>query len=105
MKTRIYRSDESNLRNNYKVYKCKYGELQSLLEFYEPIYYHAGTYGWNYDVYKIVDVYLVTGCRPMAKCIEINHDLAKKYNDKARKSDNIDELTKEFLKELKGDEK
>lgn len=104
MKTRIYRSDENNLRNNYKVYRCGYCELQYLLKFYEPIYYNAGTYGWNYDVYKINDIYIVTGCRPMKKCVEINHDLARKYNEKARKNDNIDELIKEFLKELKGDE-
>lgn len=38
-----------------------YCGCQTLVKFQEPIAYNAGTYGWNYDVYKINNTLLVTG--------------------------------------------
>lgn len=42
-------------------------ELQYLLSGVDPIGYNAGICGWNYDVYVIGDVCILTGYRALKK--------------------------------------
>lgn len=42
-------------------------ELQDLLSGVDPIGYNAGICGWNYDVYVIGDVCILTGYRVLKK--------------------------------------
>ena len=43
-----------------------YCDAQFLLSNHRPLYYTAGIYGWNYDVYCICgDTYICTGYRNM----------------------------------------
>ena len=42
-------------------------ELENLLSGVDPIGYNAGIYGWNYDVYVIGAVCILTGYRGLKK--------------------------------------
>lgn len=69
-----------------KCYSAGYGNLQFLLSRTEPLYYHAGVYGWDYDVYIIDDVAIFTGYRYPASGIKhIPHEVAEKYDKYAKK--------------------
>ena len=71
--------------NNYnKVYRVGYGDLQHLFRYEDPVYYNAGVYGWNCDIYVnyVHDIAVCTGYRNMrGPCVQ--RDLVKKYDDKA----------------------
>ena len=55
---------ELNRRYSH-VIRIPYCALQKTLKLESPMYYNAGTYGWNYDVYDFDDVAIVTGYRNM----------------------------------------
>lgn len=65
------------LKNN-EVYSVGYCGLQDLLSYESPIAYNKGVYGWNYDVYKINNVYICTGYRNL-QGIRIPYDVCQKY--------------------------
>ena len=46
-------------------------ELQDLLSGVDPIGYNAGICGWNYDVYVIGDVCILTGYRVLKSIQEL----------------------------------
>lgn len=52
-------------RNYSTVLKIPYCALQSLLSHETPVSYNRGLYGWNYDVYAVDGVAIVTGYRNM----------------------------------------
>ena len=52
-------------RNYSTVLKVPYCALQSLLSHETPVSYTRGLYGWNYDVYNVGGVAIVTGYRNM----------------------------------------
>lgn len=69
-----------------KCYSAGYGQLQFLLRYIEPLYYHDGVYGWDYDVYIIDDVAIFTGYRyPSSGIKHIPHEIAEKYDKYAKK--------------------
>lgn len=83
-------------------------ELQDLLSGVDPIGYNAGIYGWNYDVYVIGDVCILTGYRVPDKYPRATK--AKEYKRKAYKIANsrmpsldiineLDKLREEFIAE------
>lgn len=74
---------KNNVSTNY-LFKTGYCALQELFYCEQPIAYSRGTYGWNYDVYKIDNVYITTGYRSMVGN-SIPYSLAEKYNNKASK--------------------
>lgn len=74
---------KNNVPTNY-LFKTGYCSLQKLFYCEQPIAYSCGTYGWNYDVYKVDDVYITTGYRSMVGKY-IPYELINKYNDKASK--------------------
>lgn len=93
------------------LFKTGYCNLQHLLHFTSPIAYASGVYGWNYDVYKIDDVYITTGYRSMVGQ-PIDYKLIEKYDNAAReivdswtgnvdaKKEQLNELIKQFINEL-----
>ena len=69
MKTRITRNE---LKKNFDlIIKVPYCKLQYVLEEREAVYYNAGVYGWNYDVYSFnfgsYKVAICTGYRPIGE--------------------------------------
>lgn len=82
-----------------------YSDLQTLLKYHSPNAYHAGVYGWNFDVYELGGLTLCTGYRAMPgreannvndyerRAKEICNDYANSYDEKREKLEN---LLKEF---------
>ena len=97
--------------NSFKCYQVGYCELQYLLRYISADGYTAGVYGWNADIYIFDNIALVTGSHPFGR--EINHETARKYEQKARKIvDNYDlsyeqkkkktnKLLEKFIEEVK----
>lgn len=50
-----------------KIVTARACELQDLLSGIDAVDYNAGIYGWNYDVYIIGDVCILTGYRAPEK--------------------------------------
>ena len=74
MKTQITKKE---VLANFNVYAVGYCELQIAFKVaeMEPIYYTAGVYGWNADVYILKGSAIVTGYRPFGKeldCDKVN---------------------------------
>lgn len=104
MKTKI---TEKRIKEMYKnIIIGSYCELQYLLSYKNPNYYTSGVYGWNADIYIInYDTVIVTGYRPFGNIR--NHDINKKYNEKAKnilRTTNheifINELLESYINEL-----
>lgn len=105
MKTKLTNKLVKQLYPNIK--RAGYCELSNLLRGIDPIAYTCGQYGWNYDVYNIYGVTIVTGYRNMpgeritagkeyeekAQLIWSNYDLP--YNTRQEQAA---ELLKEFCK-------
>lgn len=103
------------IRNNYrKVFRVGYCDLQNIFKHEEPVYYNAGVYGWNCDVYVDFcrDIAITTGYRNMAGK-SIPHEVLKKYDDIAKEiltdywkipyeelQEKLDENRENFLEEL-----
>ena len=80
------KTTQKAIRNNYKnIIVVPYCDLQYLLKFREPDYYHTGVYGWNCNIYYInIDTCIVTGYRPFGN-IKTRYETNKKYNEQAKK--------------------
>ena len=101
---------KNSVPNNY-LFKTGYYALQELFYCEQPIAYSCGTYGWNYDVYQIDNVYITTGYRSMVGKY-IPSELVDKYKNKAstiaydinltydNKKEMLSDLIKEFKAEL-----
>ena len=99
-----YKTTAKELKSGYyNIISVGYCELQSLLNYKSPVAYSAGVYGWNFDVYDIDGVAIVTGYRPVpAKNSKANYDLVIKYELKAQEAKTKEEkdvLITEFIKE------
>jgi hypothetical protein len=84
----------------YKVIRVGYCELQGLLSYKSPIAYASGYYGWNFDIYDINGVAIVTGYRGMpSKNSEVKYDTIREYEKKAegKTAEEKDALIKEFI--------
>ena len=66
MKMKMSRNQIADLPVD-KIVVVRYCELQNLLSGVDPIGYNAGICGWNYDVYVIGDVCILTGYRELEK--------------------------------------
>ena len=69
MKTQITKKE---VLANFNVYAVGYCELQIAFKVaeMEPIYYTAGVYGWNADVYILKGSAIVTGYRPFGEKLD-----------------------------------
>jgi len=97
-----YKTTSKDLKAGYyniiSVGDCK---LQRLLSYKSPVAYNAGYYGWNYDVYDIKGIAIVTGYRSTpSKNSKASYDLVREYELKAqdcKTEEGKDELIAEFI--------
>lgn len=84
------------------IYYTGYCDLQHLTNVCDRVYYNAGVFGWNYDVFILPDDnYLVTGYRvPSTIGIKINHDIARAIDEHARYIQNNSYVWYEAQKEI-----
>ena len=116
-KTTSKKIKEIYTRNN--ILEISYCDLQNLLKYENPTAYNSGVYGWNYDLYEVDGVAIVTGYRSMPTGKNFNYELVHNYEQKARevnqrrktdketweeydrnKKESINNLFKEFLKKV-----
>ena len=81
MKTRI---TQKTIKSTYNtIISVPYCALQFLLLYRKPVYYTAGTYGWNADIYDINGIAIVTGYRPFGN-IKLDAEILRKYDEAAQ---------------------
>ena len=77
-----------DLKNNYLVLQVGYCEMYYLLYFESPVFYNAGSYGWNYDGYIITycrgrrTVAISTGYRPIGR--QVDYNILQRYEQEAK---------------------
>ncbi len=84
----------------YTIISAGYCELQGLLSYESPVAYSSGSYGWNFDVYDIDGIAIVTGYRGMPeKNSKASYDLIREYEAKAqgKTAEEKRKLIKEFI--------
>ena len=98
-----YKTTEKEVKEGYyKIISVGYCELQSLLSYKSPEAYTCGYYGWNFDVYNINGVAIVTGYRGMpSKNSKADYNLIREYEQKAegKTAEEKDVLLREFVHE------
>ena len=80
MKTQITKKEILSIYPD--IYAIGYCELQTTFKVaeMEPIYYTAGVYGWNADVYILKGSAIVTGYRPFGKKLDYDKvDKVERY--------------------------
>lgn len=85
----------------YRIISAGYCDLQSLLCYKDPVAYSSGVYGWNFDVYDIGGVAIVTGYRGMpSKNTKAEYALISEYEKKSegKTAAEKDILIAEFIK-------
>jgi len=104
------------LKANFNIIKICYCDLQHLLDYFKPMYYTCGIYGWNCDVYVIdYNNVICTGYRTPEGNIKFNYSIVRKYEEEAMKlyyNNNMDyqekkrqaeKLLNDFISEVKGE--
>ncbi len=94
MKTRI--TSKALRESSKKIVSINYCGAQFLLSNHTPFAYNAGVYGWNYDVYKVGQTYIVTGYRPIKGIVYSN---TREYEKKAQNIINNHHVTYEEKRE------
>lgn len=99
-----------NFPGVFRVYYVGDNDLQCLLS--DPVFYNAGSYGWNWDGYLLFDrsgrtIIINTGYRNMTGR-KIPWEIAKKYNDLAsgeHDNEKLNELLLDMFDELENPQK
>lgn len=79
-----FQTTNKQIKDNYStILKIGYCELQALLSYESPIAYNSGAYGWNCDFYKVNNVIICEGYRPIGQ--NVNFDLIRETELKAEK--------------------
>lgn len=80
-----YKTTAKDLKAGYHyIIEVGYCDLQSLLNYERPIAYSSGIYGWNFDVYDINGVAIVTGYRGMpSKNSKASYDFIHEYEKRS----------------------
>lgn len=105
MKSRI--TTKAIITTGKPIYSMHYGVgTSALMEMRgEAQYYHAGSYGWNYDVYDFGEYMIVTGYNVPKKGIKsIPYSIVDEWFNKstyAHGKDDLNELWKDFEKRIK----
>ena len=76
------------IRANYPqnlILNVGYCGAQNLLRYEEPTAYASGVYGWNFDLYEVEGLAIVTGYRGTPASKNFDYKILKKYEDKAQK--------------------
>ena len=99
MKMKMTRNQIADLPVD-KIVTAGYCDLQYLLDGIDPVGYNAGNSGWNYDVYIIGNVGILTGYRvpnkyPRAEKIEgYEQEASKIVSSRMSALDIVSELNK-----------
>ena len=100
-----YRTTAKAIREGYHtIISAGYCELQGLLSYKSPVAYCSGVYGWNFDVYDIGGVAIVTGYRGMpSQNSKADYNLVHEYEQKAqgKTAEEKDALIKEFIEKAR----
>ena len=85
-----FRTTKRDINNGY-YYKIMvvYCDLQNLLNWFNPVAYTCGQYGWNADIYDLSDLTgynaaIITGYRPFGN-IRGGYEMNREYDGKAEK--------------------
>jgi len=83
MKRELKVKEAKIIFENKKVLKAGYCNLQYTLQYFSPDYYMANKYGWRCDIYRVGDVYVVTGYDLVYSINgnELKHDDCKKIEE------------------------
>lgn len=96
-----YKTTAKAVKEGYhKIISAGYCELQNLLSYKNPVAYTCGYYGWNFDVYDIDGVVIVTGYRGMmSKNSKSDYKLIREYEalSQGKTAEEKDVLIKEFI--------
>jgi hypothetical protein len=96
-----FKTTVNELKNGYNyVIQAGYCELQSLLSYKDAVAFTCGLYGWNFDVYDINGIAIVTGYRGMfSKNSKADYKLIREYEDKSqgKTKEEKEVLIKEFI--------
>ena len=89
-----FKTTKKQIKDNYSsILKIGYCELQALLSYESPIAYNAGVYGWNCDFYKLNDVIICEGYRPIGQ--KVDYNLVRETESRAEKIKYNNMLTSE----------
>ena len=78
------KTTNKEIKSNFsKVVSIGYCDAQYLLRFKKPFAYTCGVYGWNADFYKIGNICISTGYRPIGE--EVDYTLLMGLEKKAQK--------------------
>jgi hypothetical protein len=94
-----YKATNKEIKQGYHtIIQVGYCAIQRLLRHESPVAYTCGHYGWNYDVYDIDGIAIVTGYRGMPG-IQADYNLTLEYEAKAEgvDHDGCRALIKEFI--------
>jgi len=96
-----FKTTDSEIKGGFaRVIKIGYCDAQYLLNFENPIAYNCGVYGWRYDIYQFEGygaTCICTGYSPIGN-VHIDYKIIRKYDDKAQKIQNDQNLTFEQKK-------
>jgi hypothetical protein len=93
-----YKTTAKAIRNDSRAsIAIGYCDACYLLQHRKAEAYTCGQYGWNFDVYRVENVYICTGYRGMVG-IKADYDLVHRLNKEAK--DASPERCEELLKEL-----
>ena len=117
-----HKTTAKTIRANYPqnlILNVGYCGAQNLLRYEQPTAYACGVYGWNFDLYEVEGVAIVTGYRGTPASKNFDYKILKKYEDKAQKviealkpegmtwdkyvqqrKNKVNKLLKQFIKEV-----
>ena len=75
----------------------------SLLEGTTAQYYHAGVYGWNFDLYIFDGISIIYGYRYSSRFPRLPYEVSHKWDERARNASLQEkkELLAQFIEEIK----
>ena len=78
-----FKATKKQIKNYYSnIYSIGYCNAQYLLDGISPFAYSTGVYGWSCDYYEVENICISTGYNTIGE--NINYDLVKKYDNKAK---------------------
>lgn len=101
MKTQITLKQLKQLEKEQPIVAVSQGF--SLLEGTTAQYYHAGVYGWNFDLFVFDGISVIYGYRYSSRFPRVSCEVSHKWDEMARKASLSEkkELLAQFIEEIK----
>lgn len=110
-----FKATKKEMLSHYdKILGVGYCDLQSLLNYIEPIAYSTRSEGWACDYYEVGGILISTGYAPLStKNLKKDYETIRRYNDEAAKiiynydlsynerKEQVAELLNEFIEKIK----